>query len=378
MKSRLYVRLLIALFFFWGVVRRKFFLFFRINSNPKKILICHRLLIGDVMMLFPMIARLRKNHPQAKIYLMSDSVMKEFLSFNPYDCEVIEYDGKHISHFFSLLRRGFFDVVIIPAENKLAYLSVAVGCGDIYAYEGDKPNYKNWMINHLIPFPATKIGIPELFDQLGSNVPILTGGNERSSINDEWQLPSADSMGLPKLSRYIVIHVGARNRLRYWSADHWLEVAKALNDRGYEIIFTCAPGEASQLERMIQSPYRTFPGNLTLLQMAVLLHDASLIVCSDTGIAHMARLLNVDICVIFGQGSERLFGQHSLFKGRYVPVIKSVDCRNQKVLFRRYAPWVARCNRTYGVASGSCSNPVCINAITANDVMNELKKAQLI
>ncbi len=70
-------------------MRRTIYLIFRKNIQPKKILICHQLLIGDVMMLFPMIARIRKNHPQAKIYLMSDSIMKDFLSLNPYDCEVV-------------------------------------------------------------------------------------------------------------------------------------------------------------------------------------------------------------------------------------------------------------------------------------------------
>jgi ADP-heptose:LPS heptosyltransferase len=232
MKSRLYVRLLIAVFFFGGIVRRTIYLIFRKNIQPKKILICHQLLIGDVMMLFPMIARIRKNHPQAKIYLMSDSIMKDFLSLNPYDCEVVEYDGKSTGHFFALLRRGFFDVVVIPVENKLSYLSVAIGCGDIYAYEGDKPSYKNWMINHLMPFPIVETGLPELFDELGAYLTPSASVESNLSVDNPWLLPSLESVNLPRLGQYVVIHVGARNKLRYWSSDNWLAVASAIKERG--------------------------------------------------------------------------------------------------------------------------------------------------
>ncbi|HRE18736.1 MAG TPA: glycosyltransferase family 9 protein, partial [Rhodocyclaceae bacterium] len=104
-----------------------------------------------------------------------------------------------------------------------------------------------------------------------------------------------------------------------------------------------------------------FAGSLDLPALWHLLAGAALLVCPDSGVAHLAKLTATPTLCLFGQGNDRLFGAGRFFSGMpFVPLIeREMPCRDQNILFGRALPWVQRCARR----SDTCKEAVCMRAL---------------
>ena len=108
-------------------------------------------------------------------------------------------------------------------------------------------------------------------------------------------------------------------------------------------------------------------GRLDLPQLWDLLKNAAFLVCPDTGIAHLARLVGVPTVALYGPGSPistgpGLFWRTSPFRALWDP---DVACRNQDHLFERRLIWLRQCWRSVQ----ECGDPVCIRRVTVDQVV---------
>ena len=86
-----------------------------------------------------------------------------------------------------------------------------------------------------------------------------------------------------------VIHPGAASESRRWPAERWAEVARRLDD----VVIT---GRAEERSPLI--PGR--PLDTDLLTLAATIADARLVLCGDTGVAHLATAFGTPSVVLFG------------------------------------------------------------------------------
>jgi ADP-heptose:LPS heptosyltransferase len=110
----------------------------------------------------------------------------------------------------------------------------------------------------------------------------------------------------------------------------------------------------------------SYAGVLDIAQLWHLVKGASLLVCPDTGIAHLGRLAGAPVVTLYGPGSPVLFGAGEFWRdapGRAV-VVDPFPCRDQRTLFKREIAWVRRCQRTLA----ECAAPRCMHAIGVEDV----------
>ena len=114
-------------------------------------------------------------------------------------------------------------------------------------------------------------------------------------------------------------------------------------------------------------------GRLDLPQLWQLLAGARLLVCPDTGIAHLARLVGVPTVALFGPGSRVVHGAGRFWASAPFDALTVDDfaCRDQHTLYRRDVEWVRRCGRRF-VAGASpaggddpsvCGRALCMEAI---------------
>jgi hypothetical protein len=98
-----------------------------------------------------------------------------------------------------------------------------------------------------------------------------------------------------------------------------------------------------------------------------LLGGASLLVCPDTGIAHLGRIVGVPTVTLFGPGSATLCAAGEFWRDAPYRAVTIADfhCRDQSVLFKRKIGWVRRCGRS----SSECAKPLCMEAIAVGDVL---------
>lgn len=377
--KRLYFRIVLLFFILISIIKDFFYRIFT-KSKPtfNKVIICQSLLLGDSLMLDPLFARVKRQHAKSQIYLMVSEASLDLFRCNPYGIHCVVYNPRKLSSLFLLWHLRGFDVAYIPAENRLSLLARALQATQIIGYEGDRPSYKNHFLTTNIRFPSKPVSLPDLFQSLVND--------EMGCVNDSDQLDLADitlSWHVPKdknplkknLRNYVVIHVGASSRLKYWEPKKWFDLAYHFSTLGYQVVWTAGASEKELVKEIDPNlQFINMAGACSLLEMAALIVEASLLVSPDTGIAHLGKLLRTPTVTLFGPGSELLCGVGRSWENRpYVGIIKEIPCRNQKKLFRREINWVQRCGRSVGTSGkevGQCDIADCMIAITTKEVIS--------
>lgn len=107
-----------------------------------------------------------------------------------------------------------------------------------------------------------------------------------------------------------LIHPGAAAASRRWPSDRWAEVARAERAAGRRVAVSAGPGEAELAEAMVAraglGPESIIRGDL--LQLAAAVAAARVVLCGDTGVAHLATALGTPSIVLFGQSPPALWG----------------------------------------------------------------------
>jgi ADP-heptose:LPS heptosyltransferase len=331
-------------------------------ASPRRILIAHHLLLGDTLMLTALLAKLRARYPQAEIVM---TVRPEFASLymhRPYDITALPYDPKSPASLRALQKSASYDLALIPGDNRYSWLARALDARWVVAFSGDRPAYKNWPADELIPFPQTPLTVADMMALLADGPP------PAPYRPADWPLPEAASLDLPA-QPYCVLHVGAGNSLRRWQADNWRALIASLEQRGLRCVFSGAASDHEHIRDIDpDGARRSYAGETTLPQLCHLLKNAALLVCPDTGIAHLGRIVGVPTVALFGQGSPLLFGagefwRDSLFQAVWV---ENFHCRDQKALFKREANWIRRCNRS----PKQCASAECMKAIDVRSVLD--------
>lgn len=332
----------------------------RAPAHPERILVLNHLLLGDTLMLTALLKKLRGRHPAAYIALTCAPKFAPLYALRPYGVEALPLDARDVRSVLRLMRAPRFDLVLLPAENRLSLAARAFGARWIVAFDGDRPAYKNWLVDELRPFPASAVAWADLACL------IVDGPAPQPYAPDEWTAPAAHVTDRPT-DAYCVLHVGASTPLKLWGAEKWRALAEFLESRGLEVVLSAGPGEEAALADIDPGGSRLrFAGRLDLAQLWHLLAGARLVVCPDTGIAHLARVAAAPCIVLYGGGSAQLFGGGDFFRHAVERKITLPDfpCRNENIVFRRHVSWAATCARTID----QCPAAKCMQGITLGEV----------
>jgi len=330
-------------------------------SHPAKILVLHELLLGDTLMLAPLLAALRQRYPAAEIFVTAQPGYAALFSGKPYGVRILPYSERNPRALAMLDAARGCDLAILPGENRHAIVARALDAKWIVAFAAGRPAWKNRAADELVAFPAEPAALGDMFASLAGRAAPL-----RYSDAD-WPAPACAPFDAPS-SDYVVLHVGAGSPLRLWTEQGWRSLADALTARGLQVIWSAGPEETG-LVRSID-PRERFPsyaGKLDLAQLWRLLAGATAAVTLDTGIAHLAKLTRTPTVALFGPGSAVLFGKGRFWRDNRFAALTSADvpCRDQRHLFRREIDWVRRCNRTLA----HCPRARCMEAITPEQVL---------
>lgn len=123
-----------------------------------------------------------------------------------------------------------------------------------------------------------------------------------------------------------VVHPGAAFPARRWPAERFAAVAAALRDGGERVVVTGGPGETSLARRVVRlaglDEAADLSGRTPLPELAALVAGARLVVCGDTGVAHLATAYRTPSVLLFGPTPPGRWGppdraeHHVLWAGR--------------------------------------------------------------
>jgi ADP-heptose:LPS heptosyltransferase len=334
-------------------------------DEPRRILIAHHLLLGDTLMLTPLVAKIAALHPAAEIVMAVPEPFAPLYEGRPYGVRALAW-SPHRPARSALFRGRGYDLAFVPGDNRYAWLARALDARWIVAFAGDRPAYKSWPVDRLEPYPDR----PATWGDMVAT--LLPGPPPAPFRCREWPAPSAQPFDAPR-GRYAVLHLGASSALKLWPDARWRELADALAARGLEVVWSGGPGEDALVERCDPGKrFRSFAGTLSLAQLWHLLAGADLLVCPDTGIAHLGRIVGVPTATLFGPGSAALCGAGDFWAGApYLALsVDPFECRDQRVLFKREIAWVRRCGRS----TRECAEPRCMHAIDVARVVTAVDR----
>ena len=331
------------------------------SGGVRRVLVAHNLLLGDTLMLTPLLAKLRALHPHADIALLAAPAFVPLYQQRPYGVRALPFTPSRSATTRALLEEAPFDLAIVPGDNRYSWLAAAMRARHIVVHTGTRPLTQEWFVDERRPYS----GVPAAWGDMVAE--LVDGTPAAAYARADWKSPEAAPFERPA-GRYAVLHVGASTPLKHWLPERWMAVAGALEARGLRIAWSAGPGEEPFVHACDpQGRYPSYAGRLDLAQMWHLLAGAALLVVPDTGIAHLGRATWTPTVALFGPGSAGLAG-----KGRFwrdtpwqALTVDPFPCRDQKLLFGREVEWVRRCARTLS----ECPEPRCMHAIPLADVL---------
>jgi ADP-heptose:LPS heptosyltransferase len=101
-----------------------------------------------------------------------------------------------------------------------------------------------------------------------------------------------------------VVHPGAGSPARRWPAERWAAVARAEREAGRRVVVTGSRSERLLAETVAGAAGLgaddVLAGRTDLMELAAVVAGAGLVLCGDTGVAHLATAFGVPSVVLFG------------------------------------------------------------------------------
>lgn len=160
-------------------------------------------------------------------------------------------------------------------------------------------------------------------------------------------------------SPYIVFHIGNSDTRRRWAMQKFNEVARALTKKGYSVYF-CGGTQERDLIPFIEDGVTHYIGVLSPEDYTALIAGAALLLCGDTGPAHLGLALNIPTVIILGGGH---YTQYFPYPDEIHPTLGNVTyVTHKQECFG--CDWACR----YSDKRRFC----CIHAITSGMVLDEI------
>ncbi|MDT5179555.1 MAG: hypothetical protein QOJ95_3753 [Mycobacterium sp.] len=118
--------------------------------------------------------------------------------------------------------------------------------------------------------------------------------------------------GFDDRSGVIVVHPGAASGARRWPPERFGAVAAALRVQGHDVVITGSATERDLALTVARGAglreSAVLAGSLELPALIALISDCRLLICGDTGVAHVATATRTPSVVLFGPTPPSLWG----------------------------------------------------------------------
>ncbi len=347
-----------------------------LRQPVRRILVAHYLLLGDTILLAPLLKALAARYPDAERVVLARPAVAPLFDGRPYGATVMPFDRRDAGSRRDVIDSGPYDLAIVPDDNRYAWLARAAGARHVVGFANDRPAWKNVMLDRAVPYPST----PEAWADMAARCLVGDGPSPSGFEAGEWPAPGFASFERPA-GEYTVLHVGASTPLKQWPFARWREVARRLRADGLRVVWSGGANERAILDEVGRDAFDVdLVGRLDLPQLWQLLSNARLLVCPDTGIAHLGRLVGVPTVALFGPGSRVVHGPGVFWAAAPFDAVTVDDfpCRDQRTLYRREVDWVRRCGRRFDATAepagrsdpAACSEALCMQAIEVETVIS--------
>jgi heptosyltransferase I len=311
------------------------------SRDFRKILLIKLSAIGDVVHTLPVLNKLRRRYPAARIDWLVAPPIDELMHNNPAINNVIEFSRSEWSapwraapyvsaaRLIATLRAAEYDLVI-DLQGQLRSAVFAFACGAPARIGFDKPRADRWKtLSRKIPDEAKKhawqgaregsflaythhIALPTLdlhpVERYLHIAPML--GLDDAPPDFSFPIPQEATTRIDGLldyyditkKRLVAIAPGTNWDTKQWRSEGFAEVARHFLQSGSAVILIGSERERALCDQVAAGAQGVvnLAGETTLSELAALIRRASICVTNDSGPMHMAVALGRPVVAVFG------------------------------------------------------------------------------
>ncbi len=317
------------------------------NRPYKRILVIRFSSIGDILLTTPVLRALKRWDQEAEIHFAVKSEYSPLLCENPTVDEIIPLDPElGISGLlkFALSLRGKYDLLVDLHRSPRsliirwlagARLNLKYPKGVISRFLMIRTGWKAIAMKEPVPERYLKalepLGITR--DEHGIDFPIPDTIQESvlaSMVEEAASINISDGFQEKQEHySYLALAPGARWATKRWLPERFAEVSDTLAEKYDLIPVLLGNTDEKPVSRAVREKMKyaaiDFTGKLDLLETGAVLKIASLLICNDSGMMHMAGALSTPIVAIFGPTTREL-GFYP-YRTRFEVADSDISCR---------------------------------------------------
>ncbi|MBK9226530.1 MAG: glycosyltransferase family 9 protein [Ignavibacteria bacterium] len=344
-------------------------------ENVKKILIIKLAAIGDSILLIPMLRTLKKSFPRSEITFICTKINYAVAKKTPYIDKVVEIDVHSYLRsplkffkFIKDLRRDKYEVIIDAGQwERINAIMTMLARSDFSVGFKTERQMKHYGYDSIITHTRTKHELETFLDLL---VPLGINITEEDKkleyfLNDE-DFNFAHSFWFKhelEDKTVICLHPGCgeNGRPREWAVENYISLGKRLvdYDENIRILITGAQLEEDRCKEIAAGIGRNTintAGQFPLDNVVALVKKVKLIVCSNTGMLHIASCVGTKTMGLHGPTNPAKWGSY-----------------NKNAVLIQSDKFCSPClylGHDYG-----CQAPQCMAHISVDDVFIYIRKA---
>ncbi len=287
-------------------------------AEARRILLCLRYGIGDLVMELPVLDALRRSAPRAHITAVGASPALELLEGDERIDRLVQFQRFGLSHWGDpgspkmrarirrWLANGRFDLVIDPSHAVHGFAEVVwENCTSILDAGRE-------LTNEALRGGRRGVAAVASAVREGWGIDVEERVEPRLELSEEETAWAADFLRRRGVRSKPVIGLSpvASSPLKRWPIERLAAVGDHLAERGNALLLFCGPDRAARDRYLDASanPDRVIAvGELHLRRVASLLAACRAFVGNDTGLMHMAAALDTPVVGIFGPTSPSIY-----------------------------------------------------------------------
>jgi ADP-heptose:LPS heptosyltransferase len=283
-------------------------------DEPNKILVIKLSALGDFVLALAAMRRIREAHPDAHITLLTTPPFEALAKASPY-VDAVDIGGRPqgpgewLGLVFRLRAAGYDRVYDLQTSSRSSLMfyallpfppqwsGIAWGCS--HPHRNPRRDHMHTLERQADQLKAAGIWPDAPTEPMSAPPPDL------SWIVDNGPAPRAG----PGVQRPIVLLIpggSAHRPEKRWPAERYGELARALFDRGHDILIVGGPQEgelAHRIQRILPQA-RDLTGRTDFARVAALGARAAVVVGNDTGPLHLAAAAGAPTIVLFSKASD--------------------------------------------------------------------------
>lgn len=288
-------------------------------TEIKKILIIRFSSLGDIILTFPLLKKIRRKYPAAEIHFLSKKNYEEVLKLNSNISRLLFYENS-LSEIRRNIKQENYDVIFDLHKNFRSVFVSFINSDQVYRYK--KENIKKFL---LVKFKLNFFKeINPVFKKYLICAKEFLNEGDYEFESDVLRFSRDNIMD----GSYSVIAPAARHYTKTYPADKFIEFINKSLDRKFVLVGDKTENDKAVCD-LIESNCKNvlnMCGKLNMNSLSNVLFNSDEVICNDSAILHLSEAVGKKVTAIFGS-TVKEFGFFPQLKESSVIEKNNLKCR---------------------------------------------------